>query len=124
MRTYDGQRAAVVGGSIGGLTAALLLRRLGFTVDVYERTPTQLDNRGGGIVLQPVTARWFEECSERSVTELCTTTRRVRYLGRDDEVLHDDRVVHSYLGGDSTAVLRSGEATPTRTAPTRIGGVR
>jgi 2-polyprenyl-6-methoxyphenol hydroxylase-like FAD-dependent oxidoreductase len=96
VRTYEGQRAAVVGGSIGGLTAALLLRRLGFTVDVYERTPTQLDNRGGGIVLQPVTARWFEQCSDRSVTELCTTTRRVRYLGRDDEVLHDDEALWRY----------------------------
>ncbi len=96
MRTYEGLRAAVVGGSIGGLTAALLLRRLGFTVDVYERTPTQLDNRGGGIVLQPITARWFEQCSDRSVTGLCTTTRRVRYLGRDDEVLHDDEALWRY----------------------------
>src|SRR4029453_2707954 len=41
--TYAGQRAAVVGGSIGGLTAALLLDKLGFAVDVYERTPTELD---------------------------------------------------------------------------------
>src|SRR4029453_15644570 len=31
--TYAGQRAAVVGGSIGGLTAALLLDKLGFAVD-------------------------------------------------------------------------------------------
>ena len=47
-------------------------------------------------MLQPVTARWFEECSDRSVTELCTTTRRVRYLGRDDEVLHDDEAQWRY----------------------------
>ena len=53
MSRYDGATAAVIGGSIGGLTAALLLRDLGFSVQVFERTPTPLDGRGGGIVLQP-----------------------------------------------------------------------
>ena len=53
----------MIGGSIGGLTTALLLRRLGFDVEVFERTPANLDGRGGGIVLQPDTLRWFTECS-------------------------------------------------------------
>ncbi|PRC49593.1 monooxygenase, partial [Mycobacterium sp. ITM-2017-0098] len=57
MQEYGGARAIVVGGSIGGLTSALLLRTLGFDVDVFERTPTPLDNRGGGIVLQPITMK-------------------------------------------------------------------
>ncbi|WP_239154119.1 NAD(P)-binding protein [Amycolatopsis sp. FDAARGOS 1241] len=51
MQHYEGSRAVVVGGSIGGLTSALLLRKLGFSVEVFERTPEQLDHRGGGIVL-------------------------------------------------------------------------
>jgi 2,6-dihydroxypyridine 3-monooxygenase len=89
-------RAAVVGGSIGGLTAALLLEELGFTVDVWERTPTQLDNRGGGIVLQPITGRWFDERSSRHVTELCTTTHHVRYLGSDNSVVHDEEALWRY----------------------------
>ncbi len=59
----EARRAVVIGGSIGGLTAALLLRDLGFDVDVFERTPTPLDGRGGGIVLQPDTVRWFAERS-------------------------------------------------------------
>ncbi|MDT0541866.1 MULTISPECIES: FAD binding domain-containing protein [Streptomyces] len=96
MDTYQGLRAAVVGGSIGGLTGALLLRELGFTVDVYERTPTLLENRGGGIVLQPTTMKWFGERSARRIEELSTVTRHVRHLGGDNEVVHDDAVEWRY----------------------------
>jgi 2,6-dihydroxypyridine 3-monooxygenase len=94
--SYQGHRAAVVGGSIGGLTSALLLRELGFTVDIYERNPTLLENRGGGIVLQPTTMKWFGERSARRIEELSTVTRYVRYLGRRNEVLHEDPVEWRY----------------------------
>jgi 2,6-dihydroxypyridine 3-monooxygenase len=82
MPTYEGSRALVLGGSIGGLTAALLLRDLGFAVTMFERTPTELDGRGGGIVLQPDTMRWFREHSQRRPEEVSTSTRFVRYPGR------------------------------------------
>ena len=54
-------RAAVVGGSIGGLSAALLLRDAGWAVDVYERSAAVLEGRGGGIVLHPSTIRYLVE---------------------------------------------------------------
>ncbi len=43
----------VIGGSLGGLFAGAMLRQAGWTVDLYERSPHDLDSRGGGIVLQP-----------------------------------------------------------------------
>jgi 2-polyprenyl-6-methoxyphenol hydroxylase-like FAD-dependent oxidoreductase len=46
-------RALVIGGSISGLFAALLLRRQGFDVDVFERVEGELGGRGAGIVAQP-----------------------------------------------------------------------
>ncbi len=46
-------RALVIGGSLGGLFAANLLRNIGWNVDVFERSAHDLDSRGGGIVLQP-----------------------------------------------------------------------
>ena len=88
MGDWSGHRAVVVGGSIGGLTTALLLHRLGFDVDVYERTPTDLDGRGGGIVLQPETLRWFVECSDQHPENVSTATEYVQYLDMDNTVLH------------------------------------
>src|ERR1700757_9372 len=49
-------RIAVIGGGIGGLTAALSLRRAGFEVDVYEQAP-ELTQIGGGINMGPNAAR-------------------------------------------------------------------
>jgi 2-polyprenyl-6-methoxyphenol hydroxylase-like FAD-dependent oxidoreductase len=47
------RRALVVGGSMSGLLAALLLRRAGWDVEVYERVESELAGRGAGIVAQP-----------------------------------------------------------------------
>ncbi len=47
------RRAVVIGGSISGLFAALLLARYGWQVDVFERSAGALAGRGAGIVAQP-----------------------------------------------------------------------
>lgn len=96
MSTYTGASAIVVGGSIGGLTTALLLRDLGFRVDVYERTPTALDGRGSGIVLQPDTVRWFTERSTQSLADLSTATNAVQYLDRSGEVVFREQCRWTY----------------------------
>lgn len=46
-------RALVVGGSLAGLFAATSLRAAGWQAEVFERSPQQLESRGGGLVLQP-----------------------------------------------------------------------
>lgn len=96
MTEYTDARAVIVGGSIGGLTAALLLRDLGFTVDVYERSSTALSGRGSGIVLQPDTVRWFTERSDQSLPDLYTSTHFVQYLNRDRGVDYREEHTHRY----------------------------
>ena len=44
------RRAIVIGGSVGGLFAASMLRTRGWTVDVFEKSPVELAGRGAGIV--------------------------------------------------------------------------
>jgi 2-polyprenyl-6-methoxyphenol hydroxylase-like FAD-dependent oxidoreductase len=46
-------KALVVGGSMSGLLAGLLLRRAGWDVDIFERVESELAGRGAGIVAQP-----------------------------------------------------------------------
>lgn len=49
-------RIAIIGGGIGGLTAALALTQAGFAVTVHERSP-QLADQGAGITLAPNATR-------------------------------------------------------------------
>ncbi|WP_406165624.1 monooxygenase [Streptomyces canus] len=103
MREPKSRQAVVVGGSIGGLTTALLLRDLGWDVDVFERS-TRDDARGGGIVLQPDTVRWFTERSTQALENLTTSTNLVQYLGSDNHVAHREYAQWSY---SSWATLHS-----------------
>ena len=90
MTNRNQQRAIVVGGSMGGLTAALLLSDLGFDVDVFERSPEPLEGRGAGIVVQPDTVRWFaEHGGTEAVERVSTGSSHLRYLGADDTVVYD-----------------------------------
>jgi 2-polyprenyl-6-methoxyphenol hydroxylase-like FAD-dependent oxidoreductase len=47
------RRALVIGGSMSGLLAAIMLMRRGWEVDVCERAEDELAGRGAGIVAQP-----------------------------------------------------------------------
>lgn len=53
MNASQRPRALIVGGSIGGLVSAVCLRAIGWDVEVFERSPRELESRGGGLVLQP-----------------------------------------------------------------------
>ena len=82
-------RVAVVGGSIGGLTAALVLRDLGAEVDVYERASAPLEGRGAGIVLHRETLRWPAGPGGVPVERISTPCRFLRYLARDGSVAYE-----------------------------------
>jgi 2,6-dihydroxypyridine 3-monooxygenase len=80
-------RVAVVGGSIGGLTAALLLRDAGCEVDVFERSATLLSSFGAGIVAQPELVRYFLERTSITLEQISVPSRSIRYLRADSGTL-------------------------------------
>ncbi|WP_330474592.1 FAD binding domain-containing protein [Terrabacter sp. C0L_2] len=72
-------KVAVVGGSIGGLTAANVLRDIGYEVDVYERAPQLLSGFGTGIVVQPELVRYLLERTGATLGELSVPSSSMRY---------------------------------------------
>lgn len=82
-------RAAIVGGSLGGLTAAALLHDLGAEVDIYERSPSELMQRGAGIGFLPNAARYLVERAGLDLDRISVATSHIRYLNRRSEVIYD-----------------------------------
>jgi 2,6-dihydroxypyridine 3-monooxygenase len=95
---------AVVGGSLGGLTAACLLADAGHRVVVYERSPSELEERGAGIGFLPTTYRYLVECAGIRLDAVAVSTGHIRYFGRDGSVVHDDE--HRYLFSSWNSVYR------------------
>ena len=83
-------RVAVVGGSIGGLTAALVLRDLGCEVDVYERSGSALQDRGAGIGLHPMTVRYFDETDPLDTERVAIELPWLRFLNRDGSTRYEE----------------------------------
>ncbi|HEY7759285.1 MAG TPA: FAD binding domain-containing protein [Burkholderiales bacterium] len=59
-------RALVIGGSLGGLFAGLLLRRDGWHVEIFERVPEALAARGAGIATHPELLDILARCGARA----------------------------------------------------------
>jgi 2,6-dihydroxypyridine 3-monooxygenase len=87
-------RAVVVGGSLGGLTAALVLRDQGWDVDVLERSAVPLQGRGAGIVAHPTTVRYLVERVGKAIGDIGVPASGVRYLGDDGSVVHEQPWAH------------------------------
>jgi 2,6-dihydroxypyridine 3-monooxygenase len=98
-------KAVVVGGSLGGLTAALWLRDAGCEVDVYERSSVPLTGQGAGIVLNPATVRYFTQKAVLDLDDLSVSSRWLRYIDRHGATA-DQRPV-SYRFSSYNALYRS-----------------
>ncbi|MGZ4740004.1 MAG: FAD binding domain-containing protein [Ilumatobacteraceae bacterium] len=95
---------AVVGGSLGGLTAASLLADAGHHVVVYERSSSELEERGAGIGFLPATSRYLVEHAGVRLDDVAVSTGHIRYLARDGTIAHDDE--HRYLFSSWNTVYR------------------
>ncbi len=95
---------AVVGGSLGGLTAALLLRDAGCDVEVYERSSSALQARGAGIAVLEATLRYPVERLGVSADSFCSGADWIRFLSPDGSVRHQRR--HTYRFSSWNAVYR------------------
>ena len=89
-------RVVIMGGSLGGLTAALTLRDAGCDVTVYERSHVPLAGQGAGIVLNPATVRYFTERRKLDIGAISIATHWVRYLEHDGRTRHERACVYRF----------------------------
>ena len=80
-----GKHAIVIGGSLGGLFTGILLRSIGWDVDIYERSSQALDSRGGGVVLQPDVIEAFQRAGI-SARSLGVQAHERYYLNPDGSI--------------------------------------
>jgi 2-polyprenyl-6-methoxyphenol hydroxylase-like FAD-dependent oxidoreductase len=86
------RRAIVIGGSLGGLFAGNMLRRIGWEVDIFERSPHDLDSRGGGIVLQPDVIEVFRQIGIDLSTVDLGVMSRYRTVFRPDGTIQSKQM--------------------------------
>jgi 2,6-dihydroxypyridine 3-monooxygenase len=91
-------RVGIAGGSLGGLTAALLLRDLGCLVNVHERSTSELEARGAGIVVLPQTSRYLRERTKVPLESITCSTRFLRYLDRHGAITFEAERPYRYSG--------------------------
>ena len=83
----DRRRAIIIGGSIGGLFAALSLRRHGWDTQVFERVAAPLASRGAGIVTHPELRYILEQLGLDAHREFGVAIEQRMTLGRDGNVV-------------------------------------
>jgi 2,6-dihydroxypyridine 3-monooxygenase len=95
----------VMGGSLGGLTAALVLRDAGCDVRVFERSSSALQARGAGIAVLDATLRYLTERGGYGPQDVCSCTDWIRFVRADGSVQHEQR--HRYRFSSWTTIYRS-----------------
>lgn len=94
-------RVAIVGGSMGGLTTALLLRALGHEVDVFERATGELTGFGAGIVAHEVSVRYFVERKTTWLTNMTVPVGSYRLLDGSGSLLWEEPVAYRFVSWGS-----------------------
>src|SRR5215472_16090276 len=89
------RRAVIIGGSMSGLFAAAFLRRIGWDVEVFERSPAELVGRGAGITTHPELLEALEESGAGTRDLGIDVTRRIT-IDRDGSVI-GERVLPQIL---------------------------
>jgi 2-polyprenyl-6-methoxyphenol hydroxylase-like FAD-dependent oxidoreductase len=86
------KRATVVGGSLTGLAAGILLRKIGWEVDIFERSPQSLSDRGAGIVMQQETLELLRLCGAKHDGDVGVMLTHRNYLDANGLVASSERM--------------------------------
>jgi 2-polyprenyl-6-methoxyphenol hydroxylase-like FAD-dependent oxidoreductase len=85
----ESNQALVIGGSIGGLLAAALLRRAGWRVTVFERSREGLASRGAGLGITSELAATMHRAGARFNASLAVAINASVWLDREGCIVHE-----------------------------------
>src|SRR3984885_6997888 len=86
------KRATIVGGSLTGLATGILLRKIGWEVDIFERSGQSLSDRGAGIVMQQETLELLRLCGAKGDGDVGVMLTYRKYLDANGSVVSSDRM--------------------------------
>jgi len=85
------RRALIIGGSMAGLFAGHFLRRAGWQVDIFERTPGPLSARGAGIMTHPELRTALAALGLETERDFGVPITTRAALGQNDEIVASQR---------------------------------
>jgi len=81
-------RIGIIGGGIGGLTAAIALRQVGFDPEVYEQAPALLDV-GAAIAIWPNAMRVLQGLNiAEKILEKAGVIEQIRWLDQNGGLIN------------------------------------
>lgn len=81
-------KVVVIGGSIAGLSAGIALRSVGCDVAIYEKSPTILRGRSGGLVVQPEMLDWMVSHGIATLELISVSGIERQFLDQQGCVIH------------------------------------
>ena len=100
MPVANSNRAIIVGGSLGGLFAGVLLQRAGWHVSIYERSTAGLEGKGAGLVPQSEVEQILDEIGRKDVLRTGIVARERIFLNRAGEIVGVVRTPQAQISWD------------------------
>ncbi len=100
MSQQHNHRIAIVGGSVGGLFAGVLLHRAGFDVRIFERSGREIESRGAGLGAQADLLQLLHEVDREEVAENGVAVKERIFLDRDNVIADRQSVPQKAISWD------------------------
>jgi 2,6-dihydroxypyridine 3-monooxygenase len=94
-------KVVVVGGSLGGLFHAIVLRSLGYEVEVFEKSSELMKDRGAGIVFQHEVGELLTRYQVAPLESVVVPVRTRRYLDDDGTVSQEGPMPQAMTSWDA-----------------------
>ena len=93
--------AVIVGGSMAGLCAGLVLRAAGCAVEIFEKSPREMQERGAGLVVQDEVLNFVIDHCRAVADELGVRSHARQLLARDGSVIWSEAGLQLMTSWDS-----------------------